>query len=252
MEPRRRSDQSWDIQAIQNGWDVFDANGDKVGDIASVDADYLTVSKGFIFTSERYIPISAVERVADGRVFLNVTKDTIDSRGWDHVPETGVYEKLDRSASRTGDMTAGGTDTDNLKLREERLRADKEQVEAGEVTVRKDVVTEQQTIDVPVTHEEVIVERHAVDPTRAAQGDIDADDDREIHVPVREERVRVEKEPVVYEEVDVSKRQVKGSKKVSDTVRREEARVNKKGDVENVDVDPGQLDHPQEPHNPTS
>ena len=52
-----------------------------------------------------------------------------------------------------------------------------------------------------------------------------------IDVPVREERVDLEKQPVVYEEVEVGKTQVQETRKVSDTVRREEARIEREGDV---------------------
>jgi uncharacterized protein (TIGR02271 family) len=50
-------------------------------------------------------------------------------------------------------------------------------------------------------------------------------------VPVREEQVTVDKQPVVREEVSLGKRQVQDSQRVSDTVRREEARVEHQGDV---------------------
>jgi uncharacterized protein (TIGR02271 family) len=111
-----------------------------------------------------------------------------------------------------------------LLLREEQLRATKQQVEAGEVTLRKEVVTENKTIEVPVTREEVVIERHAVNPHTPADGPITADS-RTISVPVMEERVSVEKTPVVTEEVTIGKRQVQENQVVSDTVRHEEARL---------------------------
>jgi stress response protein YsnF len=66
----------------------------------------------------------------------------------------------------TGDYTAGTgaaqtgmEDAQQLKLREEQLRVRKQPVETGEARLRKDVVSEQQSMDVPVTHEEVYIER---------------------------------------------------------------------------------------------
>ena len=53
-----------------------------------------------------------------------------------------------------------------------------------------------------------------------------------IEVPVREEEVNVEKRPVVTEEVEIGKRAVQDTERVSGTVRREEARVEREGDVE--------------------
>lgn len=134
-----------------------------------------------------------------------------------------------RSESPRSTMTDPSTDEDQIELREERLHARTQPVESGEVTVGKDVVTERQTMEVPVTHEEVDVEYHPVEP-RAAIGD-DISEADEIRVPVHEERVRTEKENVVTGEVSVRKRQVQGTEEVSDTVRKEKPRVNRKGDV---------------------
>ena len=130
-----------------------------------------------------------------------------------------------RTAHAGTDM---GGDTQRVELREEELRAKKERVQAGEVRVRKEVVTEQKTIDVPVTREEVVIERHAVAGRKPADEDIG--EDEEIRIPVMEEEVRVEKTPVVKEEVTLGKRQVQETRKVSDTVRREEAKIEKTGD----------------------
>jgi uncharacterized protein (TIGR02271 family) len=113
-------------------------------------------------------------------------------------------------------------DSERFELREEELRATKEQVKAGEVRVRKDVVTEEKTIDVPVTREEVVIERHPASGRPAAGG---IKEGEEIRVPLTEEEVRVEKRPVVKEEITVGKRSVQETETVRDTVRREEARI---------------------------
>lgn len=117
-------------------------------------------------------------------------------------------------------------DRERIELREEELRATKDKVKAGEVRVRKDVVTEEKTIDVPVTHEEVVIERHPASG-RPAAGSIK--EGEEIRVPVTEEEVRVEKRPVVKEEITVGKRKVQETETVRDTVRREEARIEESG-----------------------
>lgn len=132
----------------------------------------------------------------------------------------------------TGATAAGSSfseGTQSIELREEELRAEKERVQAGEVRLRKEVVTEERTIEVPVTREEVVIERRPAAQGRPASGDID--DDQEIRIPLMEEEVRVEKTPVVREEVTVKKRQVQGTEKVSDSVRREEAKIEQSGDA---------------------
>lgn len=119
---------------------------------------------------------------------------------------------------------AGGT----VQLHEEELRAHKQPVKAGEVKVRKEVVTEHKALDVPVEREEVVIERRPVSG-RASTSDIRAGE--EIRIPVKEEQVHVEKEAVVKEEVNVGKRKVQDTQHVTDTVRKEEARVEEEGKV---------------------
>ena len=125
---------------------------------------------------------------------------------------------------------AGAQTADRMQLREEELVTRKEMVETGQVRIDKDVVTEEKTLDVPVMREEVSVERTPVD-RRPADRPID-DGEQTIRVPVREERVEVEKRPVVYEEVGVVTREVQGKQQVSDSVKREEARIDRDGEVD--------------------
>jgi len=94
--------------------------------------------------------------------------------------------------------------------------------------VHKDVIEETQSINVPVTREEIVIERRAIndDPTAESVGV-----DETIRIPVSEEQVHVSKNTVVTGEVDIHKREIHDTEVVSDTVRREEARVDKTGNV---------------------
>jgi len=127
--------------------------------------------------------------------------------------------------------TRDANDRETLQLREEELQARKTSVETGQVTLGKDVVEQQRTVEVPVTREEVYVDRRPVNRPAADQP-IGTGTNQTIDVPVREERVEVEKQPVVYEEVSVGKQQVTQNQRVSDTVRREELRTDSTGNVQ--------------------
>jgi uncharacterized protein (TIGR02271 family) len=120
--------------------------------------------------------------------------------------------------------------TDKVEVHEEQLRARKETVNAGEVAVRKEVVTERREMDVPVRREEVVVERHAV-PNRPASSADFGSSREEIRVPLREEQVTLEKQAVVTEEIEIGKRTVQDTEHVGGTVRKEVAHVEKTGDV---------------------
>lgn len=132
------------------------------------------------------------------------------------------------NTARTRDVTE--TDERTMKLREEQLNMNKRSVQAGEVDLRKEVVSEQQTINVPVTHEEVIIEEHPV--TDGQFDNTPIGQDEVIRVPVTEEKINVTKDTVVTGEVSVGKRAVQENQQVTDTVRREEARVVREGDMD--------------------
>ena len=116
-----------------------------------------------------------------------------------------------------------------VEIREEQLRPETERVKAGEVEVRKDVVTERTTVDVPLTREEVEVDYHPVD---RAPADRPIGESETIRVPVHKEEVTgVAKETVVTGEIDVRKRQEREAEEVSGTVRREEPHIEKEGNL---------------------
>jgi uncharacterized protein (TIGR02271 family) len=117
----------------------------------------------------------------------------------------------------------------SLKLRAERLNVTKQPVQTGEVGLHKEVVTEQKTIDVPVTHEEVFLERRPV--TGNAAPDTTPIGEGEIRVPLTEEKVNVRKDTVETGEVSIGKRTVQETQRVRDTVKREEARAEQQGDA---------------------
>ncbi|MBV8720425.1 MAG: YsnF/AvaK domain-containing protein [Chloroflexi bacterium] len=203
---------------VHEGMEVLDTNGDKIGMCGESVGNYFNVDAGFLGTTEYWVPFSAITNVTGGAIFLNTTKDRIDTMGWNQRPEmTGTPTTED--SQRT------------VQLREEELQARKTAVQTGSVHLGKDVVEEQRTMDVPVTREEVYVERHPVD-RRPSDRPISESDSETIRVPVTEEHVEVEKQPVVYEEVGVGKRVTQETREVSDTVRREELRMDHEGDVE--------------------
>ena len=123
---------------------------------------------------------------------------------------------------------SGAHGQQTIQAREEELQVKKQKQKAGEVHVRKEVHTEHKTIDVPVEREEVVIERHAASG-KAASGPIR--EGQEIRVPVSEEHVEVTKTPVVKEEVTVGKRKVKDTEHVSETVRKEEIKIDERGNT---------------------
>lgn len=70
------------------GDEVFGSDDHKIGKVAAFDANVLTVEHGLLSKSHYFVPMSAVNACNDGKVYLNVSKSEVASRGWDVPPMT--------------------------------------------------------------------------------------------------------------------------------------------------------------------
>lgn len=137
----------------------------------------------------------------------------------------GIVEATSPDTHATPDLD----DALHLQLREERLLVDKQRVASGEARIRKEVVSEQQSVDVPVFHEELFIRRREISEGGAIATTPIGEQREEIRIPLSEERVNVQKRTIVTEQIAVGKRMVVGTERVSDTVRHEELRVDDDG-----------------------
>ena len=231
-------------QEMMTGAEVFGADGEKVGNVAAVYPTYIVVEKGFFFPTDYYIPRSAIASYDGDQIFLTVAKDAALQSGWDAQPAdlesvtggasagVGAYRAADRIAA----TQVAGEEEIRIPVVEEELTATVRQQEAGAVRVEKDVVTEERTLEVPVTEERLRVERRVVDrPATAA--DAAGFEDTVIEVPLRKETVDVAKVARVTEEVVLSKEAVQHTERVSDTVRKEEVFIDEEGAIDSSVID---------------
>ncbi len=121
-----------------------------------------------------------------------------------------------------GHDTSGPTTDDAMTRSEERLRVGTERVEAGRARLRKYVVSENVTQTVPVTREEVRVEREPITDANIGNAmDGPAISEEEHEVVLHEERPMVAKEAVPVERVRLTKDAVTEEHTVSEEVRKE-------------------------------
>ena len=120
-------------------------------------------------------------------------------------------------------------DADKITLQEERLDVDTNEVQTGEVNIKKNVTEETKTVEVPVQHEEVTIEKRPVTGNETADGILG--NEEEITIPITEEQIEVTKRPVVTDEVVVNKETKEETKEVTETVRKEDLDVDTQGDV---------------------
>lgn len=239
-----------------HGKTLVDSEGEKVGTVSQLYEDtdtgapeWVLVKTGLLGTSETFVPVANATSEGD-QLRVPYTKSQIkDAPNVEASGELSTQDEdrlyqhygLNRSTTRSGSgLPAGGgasgegyvrppsgLERRSMQLREEELQARKQRVQTGEVRLGKDVVTEQRQMDVPVTREEVFVERKPGEGRPAEGGEIGKDET--VSVPVSEEQVQVEKQAKVREEVSLGKQEVQGTKRVEGDVKREEARIDTEG-----------------------
>ena len=162
----------------------------------------------------------------------NVAAATHDRQDHDVTDRDGDRDRMGDVTDRDGDRDRMGDDRDRdregegVTLHEERLDVGTERRETGKARLRKYVVTEEKSVTVPVSHEEVRVEREPVSGRHAGDAKIGEEVQE---VTLHEEVPVVGKDTVATEEVRLSTDQVTEEKRVSEEVRREEV------DVDGVD-----------------
>ena len=161
------------------------------------------------------VPFGLLRKEADGRYQLPLPANQLAGHaaaaGGAAVPSEGVAEA-----------------TVAIPVVREDVHVGKRVEETGRVRIRKVVREEEQTIDEPLTREEVTVERRAVQ--RPAEGPQESRTEGDaLIIPVVSEVLVVEKRLMVTEELVVRKRRVEEHHPQTVTVRREEAVVERLG-----------------------
>jgi uncharacterized protein (TIGR02271 family) len=240
------------------GATAIDSDGNKIGKVGQVylndmtgEPEWVTVSTGMFGTRESLAPLHGAQ-AGGGELRLAVSKQQVkDAPNIDADGDLGggetdaLYQHyasyLNRASASAGsggradDTTAAGpvgraggydvsgpTTDDAMTRSEERLHVGTETVPAGRARLRKYVVTETVTRTIPVSHEEVRVEREPItDANRAAAMAGPEISDEEHEVILSAERPVVEKETVPVERVRLATETVTEQQEVSEQVRKE-------------------------------
>ena len=250
-------------QYVYVGRNAVDPQGDKIGTVGQVylndqtgQPDWITVNTGLFGMKENFAPLAGSSFNGDDLVLpfdKDVVKDSPDITDSSHLDTdeqqslyayyqrylgaatatgTGTVRSDDYAETTTADAgyrrgegqdTSGPNTDDAMTRSEENLKVGTEKVEAGRARLRKYVVTEQQTVQVPVSHEEVRVEREAI--TDANRGDAvsgAAITEEEHEVVLTAERPVVTTEAVPVERVRLGTETVTDQESVTGEVRKEQ------------------------------
>ena len=131
----------------------------------------------------------------------------------------------------SGKRRKGREQESYLTRSEEELAVGKRKVEAGSVDVRKSVETEHVKKAVPVTREEVTVERRPTSGAAGGSARAQIGED-EVRIPLMAEEVVVDKRTVPKEELVIKKHTVQDEKTIEADLKKERVEVKSQGDVE--------------------
>ncbi|WP_199509423.1 DUF2382 domain-containing protein [Nucisporomicrobium flavum] len=230
-------------------------------DEQSGEPEWLAVKTGLFGMKQSFVPLQRAE-VGDDRITVPFAKDqvkdapridpdgrltpqeedelyrhygfsstdgTLDSPGGtvdeDRPGFAGGTARYDRDEDATT-TRSGDTSTDAMTRSEERLVTDTQREQVGRARLRKYVVTEQEQVTVPVSREEVRLEREPV--TEANRGEAFSGPDiteSEHEVTLHAERPVVQTEAVPVERVRLGKETVRDEETVSGEVRKEQIDV---------------------------
>jgi uncharacterized protein (TIGR02271 family) len=165
--------------------------------------------------------------VTSGVADTTTTTGTAGYVDTDTTTTTGTAGYVDTDARGTVGHDTSGPTTDNAMTRsEERLTVGTTSREAGRARLRKYVVTENVTETVPVTREEVRVEREPITDANignAMEGPAISEEEHE--VVLHAEQPVVAKEAVPVERVRLDKETVTEQVQVNESLRKEEIEV---------------------------
>lgn len=204
---------------IREGMEVRSSDDKKVGKVLRCEADSFVIEKGLLFHKDYAAPYSLVKELRGDTIILAALE--VDMKTGTYKPE----QPLAGQGMAGAPIGAGAhvTEETRVPLVEEEIDVAKRTRRAGEVEVRKEVVTETKHIEVPVKREEVKVERVPADrPVSAGEARFQGET---VRVPIEEEEIEIKKRPVVREEVRVTKERRQEQRTATAQTRKEVADI---------------------------
>jgi uncharacterized protein (TIGR02271 family) len=141
---------------------------------------------------------------------------------------------------------AGPENRQTLQLSGEVLQVQKYWAQSEEIRIHRRVITEEKVFKIPVSREEVTIERVPLNPDARPANPQDGQNPslatgigqvappaggETMKIPIREERVSFQKMPFVIEEITLTKRVVQETKRIAATVQREQAHIERVGNA---------------------
>jgi len=194
-------------------------NDEDFGEVQDIEGNYVLVQKGLINKEKFYIPKDQAESYDGDVLRFRISEEELSQ--FQHEPPS-IWDS--NNSQETTTFERNTNEEEHIPLTEERLDVSKESQE-DQATVTKKPVTESKTVEVPLTREEVSIERRPATGQTEAQSPIQSEQD--IKIPLKREEAKVSKKPYVKEEAVIKKKGVTNKKKISEDVTSEELDTSK-------------------------
>ncbi len=120
----------------------------------------------------------------------------------------------------------------NFKLHQEQLDIFKKSSQTNEVNIYKEIIHEQKTITVPITREELVIEKKVLLQDSSCQK---GEQMETIRIPISEEHIDISKHTVILTDIDIYKQQIQETQRVGATLKHEEVHLETKGHPQVID-----------------
>ena len=201
---------NWNEIIKKEARSLDDAN---LGKVQEINETSFIIEKGTKNKDKFYIPRSIPHAYNGSVILLDITEDEAKKK---FMTDTSMPTP---STERSKVLPREENGETIIPLTEERLEVSKKET-MEEATLIKESVKETKTVEVQLTHEELIIEKRKPSSSR---GNTTTEEEQkqiqsktEITIPLKKEEVVITKKPYVKEEIVIKKKQVTETKTVSE------------------------------------
>ncbi len=174
---------------------------------------------GFLYR-QNLLPLGGVFKYSPNKVMtigtiLGIFTGAVIGSLINYIQKDKTIEKKDSSINQS-----------KLHLKEEQLDITKRRVKTAVVTVHKEIIKEEKNITVPVTREELVIEKEVLDKADPSKTN---ERTETIRIPIKEELIEIIKHPVAQEDVKIYKEQTSEIQHVQELLAKEKLHIKTTG-----------------------
>jgi uncharacterized protein (TIGR02271 family) len=246
---------NWNNIIKQDTRSIDDAD---LGKVQGLYEPFVVTERGTINKEKFYIPKDLIERYNGEVLYFNITEQEAKDFCLQNTPPSDdeakhivqtiterrpVASKKEPtllSSTQESKVTEADNNETRVQVIEERLGVSKKE-SREEATVIKEPIKETKTVEIELTHEELIIEKRPAskmtstttsEPTSPTSPEEPVQSKTEINIPLFREEIIVSKKPYVREEIVIKKKPVTETKTVTEQITSEKVSVrNSDGEV---------------------